>query len=122
MISTVVIRIFAPEFYNEDRKEIYYMPAKTQDLEKFLQIAENLYEAAMVISKRARQINEDMYQKKRDRQILEELEGGLEEEFLQPEPEETEVEEVPEDENPVVNAQYEFVDGQLEFHYEPVRR
>ena len=100
------------------------MPASTQDLKKFLDIAQNLYEAVMVISKRARQINEELYQKKRDRQILEELEGGFETDFLQLEQEEVEVEkaEIEEEENPVVTAQREFLDGKLEFHYEPVRR
>jgi len=43
------------------------MPAATQDLEKYLSLSENLYEAAIVIAKRARQINEELYQKKRGR-------------------------------------------------------
>ena len=53
------------------------MPAKTQDIGKILELSENLYEAVMVIARRARQINEEYYQKKRDHQILEELEGGF---------------------------------------------
>lgn len=98
------------------------MPAKTQDLSEFLRISQNLYEAALVIAKRARQINEDLYQKKRDKQILEELEGGIEEEFLQAPLEEEEVEEIVEEENPIVTAQREFLENKLEFYYEPTRR
>ena len=101
------------------------MPATTQDLDKYLKIASSLYEAVMVISKRARQINEELFQKKRDKQILEELDGGgFETEFLQLDQEEIErepIEEEPE-ENPVVTAQREFLDGKLEFHYEPGRK
>jgi len=100
------------------------MPAKTQDFEKYLERAENLYEAVMVISRRARQINEELYQKKRDKQILEELEGEFVEEFLNPEDEKTEMEEAPVEieENPVVTAQKEFLSDKLEFNYESVSR
>lgn len=97
------------------------MPAKTLDLSNILDISENLYEAAMIIAKRSRQINEEMYQKKRDRQILEELEGDFDEDFLPGEPEEIEPQEEPEkEENPVVHAHNEFIDDEIEFHYEPV--
>ena len=58
------------------------MPAKTLDLSSILNISENLYEAAIIIAKRSRQINEELYQKKRDRQILEELDGDFDEDFL----------------------------------------
>ncbi len=99
------------------------MPAETQDLNKFLENTENLYEAAMVIAKRSRQINEELFQKKRDRQILEELEGEFEEEFLHTEEEKIEVEEpVEAEENPMVTAQREFLTLKLDFHYEPVKR
>ncbi len=100
------------------------MPAETQDFEKYLERAENLYEAVMVISRRARQINEELYQKKRDKQILEELEGEFVEEFLNPEEEKTETEETPVEveENPVVTAQKEFLSDKLEFNYESVSR
>jgi len=95
------------------------MAAETQDIGKFLEISENLYEAAMAIAKRARQINEELFQKKRDRQILEELEGGLDEDFLQAEIEDGEESEVPEEDNPISKAQEEFSAGKLEIHYEP---
>ncbi|RMF54451.1 MAG: DNA-directed RNA polymerase subunit omega [Calditrichaeota bacterium] len=99
------------------------MPAKTQDIKEILNRTDNLYEAAMVIAKRARQINEELYQKKRDRQILEELEGGYEEDLLQMEHEEKEPEEqYLEDENPVVMAIEEFYQDKLSFHYETQRR
>lgn len=98
------------------------MPAKTLDLSGILNISENLYEAAMIIAKRSRQINEELYQKKRDRQILEELEGDFDEDFLPGEPEESEPqEETEKEENPVVHAHREFVEKEIDFHYEPVR-
>jgi len=99
------------------------MPAATQDLEKYLSLSENLYEAAIVIAKRARQINEELYQKKRDRQILDELEGELEEELFHADDEKLKGEELVEDEeNPVVTAQREFLDGKLTFYYEQSKK
>ena len=99
------------------------MPAKTLDFNKIMELSENLYEAALILGKRARQINEELYQKKRDRLILEELEGGFEEGFLQSEQLEVNEEESPDNEsNPIINAQEEFFNQQLEFHYEPVRK
>lgn len=98
------------------------MPAKTLDFIGILNISENLYEAAMIIAKRSRQINEELYQKKRDRQILEELEGGFEEDFLPEEPEEIEPPgELEKDVNPIVTAYEEFINDEIDFHYEPVR-
>jgi hypothetical protein len=97
------------------------MPAKTLDLGNILNISENLYEAAMIIAKRSRQINEEFYQKKRDRQILEELEGDFDEDFLPGEPEEIEPqEETEKEENPIVHAYTEFTGEGIDFHYEPV--
>ncbi len=99
------------------------MPANTQNIQKILNTTDNLYEAVMVVAKRARQINEELYQKKRDRQILEELEGGYEEDLLQLEQNELEPAESPiEDENPVVVALEEFYNDKLEYHYETHRR
>ncbi|RMG68902.1 MAG: hypothetical protein D6715_01035 [Calditrichaeota bacterium] len=98
------------------------MPARTQDLERILSLSENLYEAIMIVAKRARQINEEFYQKKRDRQIREELDGSFEEELLHAEAEEWDMEISPEEEeNPVVLALQEFLDGRLAYHYEPTR-
>lgn len=94
------------------------MPAKTQDINLVLKKAENLYEAVMVIARRARQINEEQYQRKRDRQIMEELEGGFDEEFMQSEMEEAEATEIVEDEeNPINHAQDEFLDDHLQHDY-----
>lgn len=99
------------------------MPAKTQDINKLLYISDNLYEAVMVMAKRARQINEEFYQKKRDHQILEELEGGFEEEFLHVEPDEIEIREPAEnEENPITHAQGEFLERRLNYHYETLKR
>jgi len=77
----------------------------------------------MVVARRARQINEELFQKKRDRQILEELEGEFEEEFLNTEEERVEEEEpIESEENPMITAQREFLTDQLNFHYEPTKR
>ncbi len=98
------------------------MPAETQDTDKFRQGSENLYEAVMIISKRARQINEDQYQRMRDRQILEELDGEFEEEFLNLEEDKNETEEPIEfEENPVITAQKEFLNGEILFQYESTK-
>jgi DNA-directed RNA polymerase subunit K/omega len=98
------------------------MPAKTQDVDKFLESSENLYEVVMVIAKRARQLNEEQYQRMRDRQILEELDGGFEEEFLNLEEEKNETEEIVEsEENPVITAQNEFLKQKIDYHYETVK-
>jgi DNA-directed RNA polymerase subunit K/omega len=98
------------------------MPAKTQDVDKFLESSENLYEVVMVIAKRARQLNEEQYQRMRDRQILEELDGGFEEEFLNLEEEKNEGEEIADpEENPVSTAQNEFLKQKIEYHYETVK-
>lgn len=99
------------------------MPADTQDIRQYLERSENLYEAAMAIAKRARQINEELYQKKRDRQILEELEGEFEEEFMNLEEEKAAVEEPIEDEeNPINTARDEFLNDKLIIRYETVKR
>ncbi len=98
------------------------MPAETQDTEKYLINSENLYEVVMVMAKRARQINEEQYQRMRDRQILEELDGEFEEEFLNLDEEKNEVEEpVQTEENPVVTAQNEFLHGKIDYHYESTK-
>jgi DNA-directed RNA polymerase subunit K/omega len=98
------------------------MPAETQDTSKYLKSAENLYEAVMVVAKRARQLNEEQYQRMRDRQILEELDGEFEEEFLNLEEEKNEIEEpVEPEENPVITAQKEFLVGKIDYHYESTK-
>ena len=98
------------------------MPAETQDFKKYTENSENFYEAVVVIARRARQINEEQFQKKRDRQILEELEGEIEEEFLNTEEKTIETEDTQEEENALVTAQNEFIHDKLKFHYEPVKR
>ena len=91
------------------------MPAKTQDIRQVLNIAENLYEAVLMMARRARQLNDEMYQKKRDRQILEELEGGFEDDFSAMDPDDRDMKNAAEDEeNPVTFALTEFLDRRLE--------
>ncbi len=99
------------------------MPARTQNINGLLGISENLYEAVMVMAKRARQINEEFYQKKRDHQILEELEGGFEDDFLNNEPDEIEIKEpVENEENPVTHSLREFLNRKLAYHYESLKQ
>ena len=98
------------------------MPAKTQDTRKLLTISKNLYEATILIARRARQINDELYQKKRDRQILEELEGGFDEDFLNTDSEEKELKvNLDEEENPIVYAHSEFDRSLLGAIYESRR-
>lgn len=99
------------------------MPAETQDTNLFLQKSENLYEVVMVVAKRARQINEEQFQRMRDRQILEELDGEFEEEFLHTEDEKVEIEEpVESEENPILAAQKEFLEEKIDYNYEATKR
>ncbi|MEL6820892.1 MAG: DNA-directed RNA polymerase subunit omega [Calditrichota bacterium] len=94
------------------------MPAKTQDIRKLLEITGNLYEAALVMGRRARQINEEMYQKKRDRQILEELEGGFDEDFLQIDGDEADLHDSHlDEENPIIQAERNFLKKHLKFEF-----
>ena len=99
------------------------MPAETQNLKKYLDESENLYEAIMVIANRARQLNEEQFQRKRDRQILYELDGEIEEELLHADEENLETE-TPADteENPIVTAQREFLEKKFSYFYESTRR
>ena len=98
------------------------MPAETQDTDKFLETSENLYEVVMIVAKRARQINEDQYQRMRDSQILEELDGEFEEEFLNLEEEKNETEEpIEPEENPVIGAQREYLKGEIFHTYESAK-
>ena len=94
------------------------MPAKTQDFKQLLENSKNVYEAVLMISRRARQINEEMYQKKRDRQILEELEGNFDEDILQSEIDEVDQHDnQAEEDNPVVFALEDFMRSKLDKRY-----
>jgi DNA-directed RNA polymerase subunit K/omega len=46
--------------YHYPRRKIVTMPIKPVDLEKFIESTNNIHEAVVVASKRARQVNEDM--------------------------------------------------------------
>lgn len=99
------------------------MPAETQNFQEYLEQTENLYEAAMVIASRSRQINEELFQKKRDRQILDELDGEMEEELLHIEEEQGDSgSPIETEENPVVTSTREFLEKKLSFHYEQSKR
>ena len=99
------------------------MPAKTQNLKRVLDATENLYEAAIVIGRRARQINNEYYQKKRDHQILEELDGSFEDDFLGIEQEDLDNVGLAEvEENPISIAQRDFFEKRLDYYYESSRK
>ncbi|MCB0263196.1 MAG: DNA-directed RNA polymerase subunit omega [Calditrichaeota bacterium] len=99
------------------------MPAKTQNLGTMLNTTDDLYEAAIVIARRCRQINEEYYQKKRDHQILEELDGGFDDDFLAMEQEEAETKVMAEtEENPITIAMRDFYAGKLAYHYDSPRK
>ncbi|GAB4336566.1 MAG: hypothetical protein Kow0037_17980 [Calditrichia bacterium] len=96
------------------------MPCKTQDIKKYLEFCDNMYEPVIIVAKRARQINEEQFQKKRDKQILEELDGAeVDEALIHTEDMQPEFEEPYEpEENPIVVAQREFLEGKVKFRYE----
>jgi DNA-directed RNA polymerase subunit K/omega len=98
------------------------MPAKTQDIRKILTITDDLYEAAMVVARRARQINEEYFQKKRDNQIMEELDGGYEEDVLAMEQEEEELPESEMEENPINVALRDFYNRKLHYYYDTPKK
>ncbi|MEZ4762586.1 MAG: hypothetical protein R3C26_05070 [Calditrichia bacterium] len=72
----------------------------------------------------AQSVNEEYYQKKRDHQILEELDGGFDDDFLAMEQEEAETKVMAEtEENPITIAMRDFYAGkELAYHYDSPRK
>ena len=98
------------------------MAASTQDLRKFYDKASTLYEACLVVAQRGRAINQEMIAKKREKEMFEETD--IMDPMLDSEQEELPV--IKEDDDyyakPVILAQREFLDGELEFEYEPEKK
>ena len=91
------------------------MAIQTVDLEQLESTSNNVYEAVLVIAKRAREINGERIAKRKEKEILEE--SGYEQdldvydrEFFEGIEHEREI-------NPTVIAQEELMEGKLNFHY-----
>ncbi len=91
------------------------MAIQTVDLEQLESTSHNVYEAVLVIAKRAREINGERIAKRKEKEILEE--SGYEQdmdvydrEFFEGIEHEKEI-------NPTVIAQEELMEGKLNFHY-----
>jgi DNA-directed RNA polymerase subunit K/omega len=92
-----------------------YMAIKTLDLREIDKVTDNVYEACLVISRRARSINADRIAKRKEKEILEE--SGFEQdfdpydrEFYDPRDYEKEI-------NPTVIAQDELFDNKITTRY-----
>ena len=91
------------------------MAIQTIDLEELEATSSNVYEACLVIARRAREINGDRIAKRKEKEILEE--SGYDQdldvydrEFFEGIEHEREI-------NPTVIAQDELMEGKLNFHY-----
>lgn len=92
------------------------MAAETQDLRKYLENANNLYEAVIVIAQRGRDINAEYISKKREQEIMDETDLLLDDEeqihnVEMTKPDKNEI-------KPLIVAQEEFLEGKLEYYYE----
>ncbi len=91
------------------------MAIQTLDLREIDKVSDNVYEACLIISRRARTINADRISKRKEKEILEE--SGFEQdfdpydrEFYDPRDYEKEI-------NPTVIAQEELFDSKLTKRY-----
>ena len=97
------------------------MAASTQNVNDYLDRAETIYESILVIAKRARILNQDSLNKRRDQEIFDDsefLDQGMENES-----EENFVAlQDSDDEKPVIIAQREFLNDELDYYYEAPKR
>jgi len=91
------------------------MAIKTLDLTEIEKKSSNIYEACLIIARRARQINNDRIAKRKEKEILEE--SGYDQdldvydrEFIESIEHEKEV-------NPTVIAQDELFEGKIKYRY-----
>ena len=91
------------------------MAIQTLDLREFDKVSDNVYEACLIISRRARTINTDRISQRKEKEILEE--SGFEQdfdpydrEFYDPRDYEKEI-------NPTVIAQDELFDNKITTRY-----
>jgi DNA-directed RNA polymerase subunit K/omega len=91
------------------------MAIQTIDLQELERTGNNIYEACLVIARRAREINGDRIAKRKEKEILEE--SGFEQELDVYDREFFEGIEHEKEINPTVVAQDELMEGKLNFRY-----
>jgi DNA-directed RNA polymerase subunit K/omega len=91
------------------------MAIQTLDLEKIETITTSIYEACLVIARRARQINGERISKRKEKEIMEDT--GFDQEFDTYDREFLEGIEYEREINPTVEAQEELLEGKLSYHY-----
>lgn len=91
------------------------MAIKTLDLSELEKVAENSYEACLVIARRARAINGDRIAKRKEKEILEE--SGFEQDFDPYDREFFDSKEFEKEINPTVIAQDELFTGKIKTKY-----
>ncbi len=100
------------------------MAASTQNLDQYFEKVNTLYEACLIIAKRARLINQARLAKKKEREMFEEVDILEPGELAEHEQASTQIQfdNLEEPEKPVITARREFLNGELEFYYEPPKR
>jgi len=91
------------------------MAIQTLDLQEIEDTGNNVYEACLIIAKRAREINGDRISKRKEKEILED--SGYDQELDIYDREFFEGIEHEKEINPTVVAQDELMDGKLNFGY-----
>jgi DNA-directed RNA polymerase subunit K/omega len=91
------------------------MAIQTLDLEELERTSTNVYEACLVIARRARHINGDRIAKRKEKEILEE--SGYDQELDVYDREFFEGIEHEREINPTVVAQQELMDGKINYRY-----
>lgn len=91
------------------------MAIQTLDLGEVEQVAENIYEACLLIARRARSINADRIAKRKEKEILEET--GVDQDLEAFDREFFENIEFEKEINPTVIAQDELFDGKIKPRY-----
>lgn len=91
------------------------MAIKTLDLADLEKVADNSYEACLVIARRARSINGDRISKRKEKEILEE--SGFEQDFDPYDREFFDTKEFEKEINPTVIAQEELFTGKIKTKY-----
>jgi DNA-directed RNA polymerase subunit K/omega len=92
-----------------------FMAIRTMDLSEMESQTDNIYEACLIIAKRAREINNDRISKRKEQEILEE--SGYDQEMDIYDREFLEGIEYEKEINPTVIAQDELLDGKLKYRY-----
>ena len=91
------------------------MAIRTMDLKEMESQTDNIYEACLIIAKRAREINNDRISKRKEQEIIEE--SGYDQEMDIYDREFLEGIEYEKEINPTVIAQDELLEGKLKYRY-----